>query len=245
MEQRKKFFLSFVSIIACSIMASMLFVEQKEADFIDDEEQAYSPDSASDDTVLFLEQDDIKITLPIHSIPIYEQYLYGQSDRNLEIQRTSYDFLNFHHSDESIFILLKYGCGTKLCSTLLIKMTNEQVTSMALSEGSIFIEVKQSPSGKSAAFLYGQNEGNLVIRNNLIPVDLEKMIIRTAENIELANIYMDNAIWPITGFTWVKDDALKVKRPDISNSDYDSLFTWYEGAMKTTEVQLNFQANEE
>lgn len=241
MVQRKKILLLCIITIASPIIICMLFLNQKEIDFTNKGEI----DSANKDELLFVEQDDMRITIPINSIPKYQQYLDEQSDRNLEIQRTSYDFLDFHRSDGSIFILLKYSCGSKLCSTLLIKYSSENISSIALGYGSIFMEAKQSPNSNYAAFLYGQNEGNQILRNNLIAVDLGRMELLTSENNDLANTYLSNAIWPIIDFNWTNDQTIEIQSADILNSDYDSLLTWYKSSMKTKEVQLNFQVNDE
>lgn len=163
----------------------------------------------------------------------------------MEIQRTLYDFLEFHDSDGSTYILLKYSCGTKLCSTLLIKVLNNDISSIVLGYGSIFMEAKQSPNSNYAAFLYGQNEGNQVLRNNILAVDLRRMELLTANNNEVANNYIDNATWPITSFNWLNNQIIEIQTANILNTDYNSLLTWYESSMKTKEVQIELQYNDE
>ncbi|QFF97703.1 hypothetical protein PB01_02155 [Psychrobacillus glaciei] len=238
MRQKKAILISIVTMLTLIVIV-VLFYSQKEIG-ITNKEEVDSLNKVNDEELFLFEQEGKEISIPIKSIPLYEEYLNEQSNRNLEIQRTLYDFLDFHDSDGSTYILLKYSCGTKLYSTLLIKLSNEILSSIALGYDSIFMEAKQSPNPNYAVFLYGQNEGNQVLRNNLLAVDLRRMKLLTAINNEVANNYIDNAIWPITSFNWLNNHMLKIQTADILNSDYNVLLNWYESSMKTKEIQIEF-----
>ncbi|MFF2753166.1 hypothetical protein ACFVR1_05355 [Psychrobacillus sp. NPDC058041] len=243
MREEKKVILIRVAPICLLILIGIYFFYQKEID-LTEKVKSDSLVSTNDGELFFFEREGKQFTIPIKSIPIFKEYLDEQSNRNAEIHRTSYDFLDFH-SEGSTYILLKYSCGTKLCSTLLIKLSNENISSIALGQGSIFMKAKQSPNSNYAAFLYGQNEGNVVLRNNLVAVDLRKMKLLTVEDKEVANNFIDNATWPITDFTWANNQMIKIQTADILDSDYNSLLMWYESSMKTKETQIVFQNNDE
>lgn len=178
----------------------------------------------------------VAFSIPFNSIPVYEKYLHEQSDISIEIERSSFELLPFNSSDDSKYGLLTYNCGVKSCSSLLVKLSNT-FTSIELGYG-MLIDMKQSPNLEHVVFRYGINEGNIVLRNNLIPVDLEKMALLTPVNNEIAHQFLENTTWPITEYKWNSDQNLSIRVAEIQDTDYDSLLTWFNSSKKTKTVEI-------
>lgn len=178
----------------------------------------------------------VAFSIPFSSIPVYEKYLQEQGDASIEIERSSFEFLPINSSDDSKYGLLTYNCGVKTCSSLLVKLSN-MFTSIELGYG-MLIDMKQSPNLDHVVFRYGTNEGNIVLRNNLIPVDLEKMVLLTPVNNEIAHQFIESTTWPITEYKWSSDQNLSIRVADIQDTDYDSLLTWFNSSKKTKKVEI-------
>jgi len=162
--------------------------------------------------------------------------LQEQSDPLIEIERSSFELLPINGSDGSKYGVLTYNCGAKLCSSLLVKLSNT-FTSVELSYG-MLLDMKQSPNLENAVFRFGINEGHAVLRNNLILVDLTKMALLTPVSKELSKEFIENVTWPITEYNWRSDQNLSIRVADIQDTDYDSLLTWFNSSKKTKKVEI-------
>ena len=178
----------------------------------------------------------VAFSIPFSSIPVYEKYLYEQSDTLIEIERSSFELLPINSLDDSKYGLLTYNCGVKSCSSLLVKLSNT-FTSIELGYG-MLIDMKQSSNLEHAVFRYGINEGNIVLRNSLIPVNLENMALINPVSKELSQGFIENATWPITEYKWDSDQKLSIRVADIQDTDYDSLLTWFNSSKKTKKVEV-------
>ncbi|MBS4175386.1 hypothetical protein [Bacillus sp. FJAT-49736] len=183
-----------------------------------------------------------KFSVPIKSVPIYEKYLADQSDKKLEIYRSSASYLNLKSSDVSFYNILEYNCGNKLCSSLLIKISKDKkiISSIELGNG-ILIDRKQSPNLENVVFRYGVNEGNLVIRNNIIPINLKDMKLLQPKRKVLSREFIKKATWPITEYKWVNNNTVSMQSADIQKTDYDSLLNWYKSSKTTKNITLHFR----
>ena len=79
-------------------------------------------------------------------------------------------------------------------------------------------------------------------RNNLIPVNLEEMVVLHPISEELAKEFLDNAIWPITEYKWLSDKVISIRTADIEDSEYDALFTWSNNSTKIKEIKIELGA---
>jgi hypothetical protein len=246
-----------VTLICCIVISSVFFIVQKGQSISNDQENNTSDNSTIEvstpieidkvtDNLKLYDSKGVEFTIPLSSIPIYEEYIKGQSesDQVIEIERTSSQFVNFKNSDGSTHAILKYGCGVNLCSSLLLKISKSKdvIASLELGYGAL-MDMEQSPNSENAVFRYGVNEGNLVLRNNLIPVSLKKMVVLHPLNKELSNEFVNNTIWPITAYRWVNDKVITIQTADIQNSEYDSLLTWVNSSKKTKEIKIELQAS--
>ncbi len=186
-----------------------------------------------------LDSQGVAFSIPFSSIPIYRDYLQEQSDPVVEIERSSFELLPINSPDSSKYGVLTYNCGVKLCSSLLVKLS-QTFTSIELGYG-MLLDMKQSSNLEHAVFRYGVNEGNVVLRNTLVPVNLEKMVLLHPVNKELSQELVETATWPITEYEWSSDQHLSIRVADVKNTDYDSLLTWFNGSKKTKKIELELE----
>lgn len=182
-----------------------------------------------------------KFSVPISSVPIYEKYLNDQPDKKLEIDRSSASYLNLKTSDGSFYNILKFNCGNKLCSSLLIKISKDKkiISNIELGYG-ILIDMKQSPNQENVVFRFGVNEGNVVMRNNIIPINLKTMRLLQPKGEKLSKEFIEKATWPITEYKWISNNNVLIQSADIRNTDYDSLLNWYKSSKLTKKTTVNF-----
>ena len=190
----------------------------------------------------FTNSEGVEYRINISSLPEFEAYLNENSNREVEIERSSYEFLELQ--DDNQFILFKYSCGVKLCQTLLVKINNDNktISSVPLLNG-IFINemTKQSPNLKSTLFFYGVNEGNHVFRNKVIVVDIKSMAIIPFKEKENSIDFSEEAIYPITEYSWISNEVLQLKIADLESTEYDSVLKWHDSERKTRDVKIILQ----
>ncbi len=191
-------------------------------------------------TINLIDPEGNNIPIFISSLPLFEEYLMEQDDQKIEIERTSVTFLDIKSKDGSFYNLFKYDCGNKLCSSLLVKLSKEKKVISSLKSGyGMFIDVKQSLNLENVVFRFAINEGNLVIRNNLVPFNIKNMELLQVESKQIYQEYIENANIPITDFKWVNNDVILIKVADIQDSTYDSLLNWYKAPIrKTKEIKI-------
>lgn len=179
------------------------------------------------------------LDLAIKDIPVYNNYLKEQEDIKAEIERTQLEVL--HLPTQEHFILLKYNCGNKQCSTILVKKSDSKITSIALADG-IFQDYKISPENDELLLRYGYNEGGELVRHILIAVDLLKMKIIPFESTQLAKEYMYTPTWPIVDYQWIENNRFIIEAGDLESPEFEAVKNWYASNEKKTkkiEILLN------
>ena len=172
----------------------------------------------------------------IDDIPVYQAYLESQDDIMTEIERTQYEV--FDTSTDAQLILLKYSCGNKQCSTVLVKVNEAEITSIALADG-IFQDYKMSPTKEKLVVRYGFNEGGAVVRHILIGIDLLDMKVIPFDSTQMADAYMYTPTWPIVDYQWIDDKKLLIEAADLASSDFAAVANWYASTdPKTTKVEV-------
>ncbi|MUG43547.1 hypothetical protein [Paenibacillus woosongensis] len=193
--------------------------------------EAESSEEAIPDMLTIKDENGHHLDLVIKDIPVYRAYLESQADIKTEMERTQFEVL--HIPTEGHFILLKYNCGNKQCSTILVKKTDSKITSVALATG-IFQDYKISPEEKEVLLKYGFNEGGEIVRHILITVDLLKMKVVPFESSELAKEYMDKPTWPIVNYQWIDHNRFMIELPDLESSEFETVKSWYASSEKKT-----------
>ncbi|MGG1634962.1 hypothetical protein [Paenibacillus sp. NRS-1760] len=201
------------------------------------------PSANSSDTLIVKDENGENLKLKINYIPPYKQYLQSQEDSKTEIERTHSEALTL--STQEHFILLKYSCGNKQCSTILVKESNSTITSLALGDG-IFQDYQLSPGKTELLLRYGYSEGGEIVRHTLIAVDLLSMEKIPFESTALSNEYMSTPIWPILDYQWIEKDRFMIESADLASSDYEAVKHWYTSTEKKTkfvEISINKAKN--
>lgn len=167
-----------------------------------------------------------RFIVPISSIPDLESYLESETDIKTELERIQVEFLNWDISnDHDYYFILKYGCGNKFCNLVLVQITElNEVTTTYLAEG-IFTGSKAFE--EKAMFRIAENEGNAVLRHQIIIVDLNTMIFLHPTDINNDENYFISPIYPITEFKWISPDSIELVIADIPDSTYESIEKWY------------------
>ncbi len=96
----------------------------------------------------------------------------------------------------------------------------------------MFIDAKQSPNLEKAVFRYAINEGDLVVRNNLLPINIINMILLLPKDEEITQEYIENANIPIIDYKWMNNDVILMKIADIQERSYETLFDWFNSTTK-------------
>ncbi|WNS40891.1 hypothetical protein [Paenibacillus sp. MMS20-IR301] len=198
-----------------------------------------APSGQIPDVLTIHDQNGNPINLDTGDIPMYKQYLESQEDILTEIRRTQLETLNL--SAQERYLLLKYNCGNKQCSTILLKNTDSKSTSISLANG-IYQDFKLSPGQDRILLRYAYNEGDSVVRHILIAVDLPSMKILSYASGELAKEYMYAPKWPIVSYRWDNNQQFQIETPDLDSSAFEALQEWNHSgtqATKRAEVSLN------
>lgn len=135
--------------------------------------------------------------------------------------------------------MLKYNCGNKQCSTLLVKVSGAEVVSIGLPDG-IFGDYKLSPGRNKLLVRYGYNEGGqIVVRNIIVATDLEEMEVIPLSSASATKTYAEIPTWPITDYQWTDDNHFSIRVADTGSADFSALEKWFSAEVqKTKEIQI-------
>jgi hypothetical protein len=135
------------------------------------------------------------------------------------------------------YYLIKYSCGTKLCNNVLVKIHDGEIKSVLLSEASMYQDMRVSPNEKYMAFVFGINEGNMVIRHDLEVVDINNMEKKTVTLKKDKNF--NPFTWYLESFKWINDQEIKISIPNIDSFDFESLKKWLDDdSRETKDIEL-------
>lgn len=156
-----------------------------------------------------------------------DKYLEGSLEPEIEIDKMRFSYLE--KINDSQYYLIHYGGGIKLQNNLLLKIDcSNKVTSKLISEASFLQNLKISPNRKYIAFVFGRNEGTIVLRNDLVIID--------STTLEEAKI--DEDIKPfkytISEYKWIDNKTLELVIPNIKNWDFDALEKWFKSSQRQT-----------
>lgn len=192
------------------------------------------------DLLTITDEDGNRLSLEIDRIPAYKAYLESQDDMKTEIERTQAEVL--HLSSQEQYVMLKYNCGNKQCSTTLVKKRAATITSLALADG-IVQDYRISPNNNKVLFRYAYNEGGEVVRHVLAAVDLLNMKAIPFELSPLAQEYADQPTWPIVDYQWMDNDGISMDSADLESSEFEIVKSWYDSsALQTKKVEISLNS---
>jgi hypothetical protein len=188
-----------------------------------------------EDNIITIQDEDDSISFKRKDIPEIDEYLDGCDDIKVEIERMKLWHLTRMENDN--YYLIKYSCGTKLCNNVLVKIHDGKLKSVLLSEASMYQDMKVSTNEKYMAFVFGINEGNMVIRHDLEVVDISNMEKKT---VTLKNDKNFNPFtWYLESFKWINDQEIKISIPNIDSFDFESLKKWLDDdSRETKDIEL-------
>lgn len=165
------------------------------------------------------------IKLSLNDIPQYKNYLLNEADIQSEISRTQFTSLDVPSS--KTYTMLKYSCGTKGCSTILVKTGGNKNKSLTMPAG-IFQDYNLSPDQGKMLIRYAYNEGGLVRRQILVAVDLKKLEIIPYASTEFEEAFMLKPTWPINSYDWIDNNHFTIETAALETSEYNILKDWFD-----------------
>lgn len=217
--------LVIISILAVIVFSKVITNQEVETNMGDEQ------------NLITIEDKGISINIPINKIPEIEKFLEGAVDKEVEIRRMRGIILKTTESKS--FILLSYGCGAKMCDTLLIQKQGEEIHTLQLPYG-IFQDYIFSPSENYVLFVYGIDEGS-INRNFIRVVHLNKMQLVESQSKEWSKEFFEEPIWPILDYKWIDNHTILIKIPDTRSSDLPLLEEWFTSEKKKTkEITIKF-----
>ncbi|WDV45647.1 hypothetical protein PV797_19460 [Clostridiaceae bacterium M8S5] len=161
------------------------------------------------------------IKIKSSDIPIVNQYLNESDDPESEIRWMSLDYIG--KVKDNTYFLLKYGRAIKLRDYVLIKFRRNTFNSSITLAFGIYQEHKYSLDNKYLAFNFRYNQGNTVLRNDIVVIDLLEMKKCILTNVQEK---YQPFLWWISDYKWVGDKKIEISIPNIKEFDFESLEKW-------------------
>lgn len=177
--------------------------------------------------------DGTSLSIDIHDLPIYEEYLSEQQSPWTEWNRSTLVNLDLGIPSTGTFALLQYNCGNKACSTLLISISSDGVRTLPMPDG-IFQDTRLSPNQEQLLLRYADHEGGLVTRHRMFAVDLKRWEFLSPVLTKDAEELMEEATWPIRSYEWVNNEQFKAEIASLSSPSYEAVQSWFEGEQHVT-----------
>ena len=215
-----------ISIIAVIVIMIIGVMEVNQTDFVELEEDPVFSEPANKEVpshIKFDTESGESIPVPISMIPDLETYLDGETDRWTEIERLQVEYLDWHSTNDQYFIL-KYSCGNKICQLILVQISElNEVKTVYLGDG-FFTGFEGIEN--TVMLRIGINEGNEVIRHQIVIVDLNTMHVQHPLNKNDDELYFNSPLYPITQFKWMTTDTIELHVADVPDTTYESIQTW-------------------
>ncbi|CAM3316638.1 hypothetical protein HP548_28175 [Paenibacillus taichungensis] len=189
--------------------------------------------------IIEITNEEATLQLPLNDVPEYKRYLMNEQDFQTEIDRTYVEVLEVPSSET--YSMLKYGCGTKACFTLLVKTDDIGTHSLPLPEG-ILQDYKLSSDYQQVLIRYAYDEGGLVKRHILVAVDLKKLKIIPYASTDLEEAFMLKPTWPIISYEWIDNNHFTIETAALETSEYNVLKDWFDSNDRETRkvtIRLN------
>ncbi|MEJ8548123.1 hypothetical protein [Brevibacillus borstelensis] len=195
---------------------------------------------SEDQEIVTLSLEAKTVSIPIHKIDPLNDYLnqVDQTEREIELERIRTDAFTSKSGD--IYGDIRYACGVKLCDHALVQIKNDQIRTIPLYSGSIFMQHIFSPDENYMAILLGRNEAAEIVRNNVVVIRTEPFSFAEFQySSELAGkLTASEFTIPIVSLNWVNDATLKAGIPDTTDYSFETLAEWNQHGSKTKEVIL-------
>ncbi|WP_342554423.1 hypothetical protein [Paenibacillus sp. FSL R7-0652] len=172
------------------------------------------------------------LKLPLEDIPEYKNYLLHEEDIQSEIDRTQFVTLDVPSIAEKIN-LLKYNCGNKDCSTILVKSDGKKNKSLNLPAG-IFQDYKLSPDHTKVLIRYAYSEGSQVYKQLAAAIDLQSFQWIGSSSSKLEEQFMLTPTWPIISYYWKDNNHFIIETAALETNEYTALERWFSSEDRNT-----------
>lgn len=225
---RKKFFYPILLVGTILMLSVLLYNSKADSTLINEVgnivETTISPIEDVPSEITLDDENGKRFIVPISSIPDLENYLETEMDIKTELERIQVEFLNLNSANENYFVL-KYGCGIKICNLVLVQITEtNEVKTIFLTVG---IFTGSEVFEQKAIFRIAVNEGNEIVRHQIMIVDLNTMNILHPIDKNADEYYFKSPLYPITEFKWITQDSIELVVADISDTTYETIENWY------------------
>ncbi len=171
---------------------------------------------------LFLEGNEKRFN--VKDLPLIHKYVQTSPDPDLAVARMRINEIETPLQETSLYIL-RYACGSKLCSNMLIKETKNEVQTRLVSDLSLFKTASISPNQEKLLLTFLVNEGDTITRGKVKVIDLDHLepmsLLQDDDQVDL------NFVWPILDATWKTDDSIEVSIPKLESSSLEAIKNWY------------------
>lgn len=228
--KKKMFFLLLVIVLVTSAVIIIWFDRLESSEYQtkignDFNSTGMHNQASSLPNIIEIMNEEAALQLPLNDVPEYKRYLMNEVDFQTEIDRTQLEVLEVPSSET--YSMLKYGCGIKVCSTLLVKIDGRETHSLPMPEG-ILQDYKLSSDYQQVLIRYAYDEGGLVKRHILVAVDLKKLEIIPYASTEFEETFMLKPTWPIISYEWIDNNHFTIETAALETSEYNVLKDWFD-----------------
>jgi hypothetical protein len=172
-----------------------------------------------------IQSEDKTFNLLLDDVPKYKDYLLHEEDVQSEIARTQFVTMETPSIKEDLN-LLKYNCGNKNCSTILVKSDGRENRSVNLPTG-IFQDYKFSPDHTKVLIRYAYSEGRQIYKQILVAIDLQSLQLIGYLSSRLEEQFMLTPNWPIISYDWKDHNHFIIETAALETNGYTDLERWF------------------
>ncbi|HZG16021.1 MAG TPA: hypothetical protein VE710_13530 [Candidatus Bathyarchaeia archaeon] len=187
-------------------------------------------EQSSNENLITLSNEKHELTIQVSLVPELQEYLKQYSAEEVEAEKKRMAIDSFTVDKKTVYFVLNYSCGTKLCNTILIKKTGESIQSRFLLESVAFIDYLFSPDRKKLAMRFGRNEGIEVNRQTILVMNVEDL--KTREGKETTNNPLYQSLidievgLPILQYSWKDSLTIEATLPKIDPKAPEEIKKW-------------------
>lgn len=160
------------------------------------------------------------IELPLDELPPLRAYLEGAAEEELE--RTAFSEIETGETDR--LGVVKYGCGNKSCSLLLVRSGDSGTSSIELPRG-LYMDSRVDRGRILLRLAYP--EGNRVVRHLILPVDYRTMTLLSYGDENDQKELLSSPSWPVMDYGWDGKDRFWIETADADIGEYEKLEQWF------------------
>ncbi len=162
------------------------------------------------------------IELPLDELPPLRAYLEGEGAAEEELERTAFSEIETGETDR--LGVVKYGCGNKSCSLLLVRSGDSGTSSIELPRG-LYVDSRVDRGRILLRLAYP--EGNRVVRHLILPIDYRTMTMLSYGDEGDQRQLLSSPAWPVMDYGWDGTDRIWIETAAADIGDYEELEQWF------------------